>query len=61
VSAGSFTLLGLFIAQALIGAAYVQYGYQTFWSILHVLFAGLTWAGAVALSITMIKQQAEFS
>jgi heme a synthase len=56
-SIGAFTLMGLFIAQALIGGVYVQYGYETLWSALHVLFAGLTWAAAVALSIAVVKQQ----
>jgi cytochrome c oxidase assembly protein subunit 15 len=60
VNLGIFILLGLFIIQALIGAVYVQYGYKTLWSVLHVLFAGLSWGAAVALSITLIKQQAEF-
>lgn len=54
---GIFTLFALFVVQALLGAWIAQYGSTVLLSALHVMFAGLTWASAVALSIAMMKQQ----
>ena len=52
-----FTFAGLYLTQAILGAVYVQLGRNPGISALHVMFAGLTWAAAVALSMTMIKQK----
>jgi|GEM_PF-4222012 len=57
VNLAMISLCSLFVVQALIGAVIAQYGGTMFSSALHVLFAGLAWAAAVALSMTMIKQQ----
>lgn len=53
---GASTLLGLYAIQVFLGALYILSDFEDTFSALHVTFAGLMWAAAVALNVVLVKQ-----